>query len=110
MRPVALKFGKTEGEIWMERLTAGLTAGVILLAHAVLFVFLTYKTDKRLAAALSPVLCWFVWQSVSKVTTDGGFSVRFLTDDKTAREVWDILFTACAFINCALCLYFALNL
>src|SRR4051812_43478447 len=110
MSPVAVKFGKPEGEIWMERLTAGLIAGVILLAHCVLFVFLTYKVEKRAAAALSPILCWLVWQAVSKVTTSGAFSVRFLTDDKTAREVWDILFTACAFINCALFLYFALGL
>lgn len=107
---MALKFGKSEGEIWMERLTAGLTAGVILLVHCVVFVLLTYKADRRVAAALSPVLCWFVWQSVSKVTTEGGFSVRFLTDDKTAREVWDILFTACALINSAVFLYFALGL
>ena len=110
MRPVALKFGKSEGEIWMERLTAGLIAGVILLAHCVTFIFLTHKTEKRLAAALSPFLCWFVWQSVSRVTTSGAFSVRFLTDDRTAREVWDILFTACAFVNCVLFLYFALGL
>lgn len=107
---MALKFGKTEGEIWMERLTAGLIAGVILLAHCTLFIFLTYRTDRRLAAALAPLLCWLVWQAVSKVCTSAGFSVRFLTDDKTAREVWDILFTACLLVNTTLYLYFALGL
>ena len=107
---MALKFGKTEGEIWMERLTAGLIAGVVLLAHFVVFALLTYKVDKRLAASISPFLCWFVWQSVSKVTTGAGFSVRCLTEDKTAREVWDIMFTTCLLVNCAIYLYFALGI
>lgn len=93
----------------MERLTAGLIAGVILLAHVVVFLGLTHKADHRLAAAAAPFLCWFVWQSVSRVTTGEGFSPRCLTDEKTSREIWDILFTTCTMVNAALYLYMALS-
>lgn len=110
MRLVAVKFGKTEGEIWMERLTAGLIAGVILSAHFLVFIGLTYKADRRLAASLAPFLCWFVWQAVSRVATGAAFCPRFLTEDRTAREVFDILFTTCMLVNCAVYLYFALGL
>ena len=94
----------------MERLTAGLIAGVVLLAHFVVFLGLTHKADKRLAAALAPFLCWIVWQAISKVTTGAGFSPRCLTEDRTAREIWDILFSTCTLVNTALYLYFALGL
>jgi hypothetical protein len=106
---VALKFGKSEGEIWMERLTAGLIGGVMLLAHVVVFCLLVYKADRRLAAALAPFLCWFVWQSVSRTTTGGGYSFRFLTEDRSAREVYDITFTSCSLLNLAFFWYFALG-
>lgn len=106
---MALKFGKSEGEVWMERLSAGLIAGVVLLAHAIVFALLVYKTDRRLAAALAPFLCWFVWQSISQTTTGARYAFRFLTEDRTAREVFDIAFTSCSLLNCAFFLYFALG-
>ena len=106
---MALKFGKSEGEIWMERLTAGLISGVILLAHAVGYLTLNHKASHNLAAALAPFWCWFVWQAVSRTATGAGFSLRWFTEDKTAREIWDIIFTCCFVLNTAIFLYFALG-
>lgn len=103
---MALKFGKTEGEIWMERLTAGLISGVILVAHLVIFALLAKNVDHKLDAVLAPLLCWIAWQSISKAATGAAFSVRFLTDEKTAREVYDISFTSLCFLNVCFFWYF----
>lgn len=106
---MALKLGKSEGEIWMERLSAGLIGGVLLLAHVIVFALLVYKVNRQVAAALAPFLCWFVWQGVSQTTTGARFALRFLTEDRTAREVYDITFTSFSLLNVAFFLYFALG-
>jgi hypothetical protein len=62
-----------------------------------------------MVAVVAPVICWIVWQSVSKVATGAAFALRFLTEDRTAREVWDVLFTSAFLVNALVYVYFALG-
>lgn len=100
---MALKFGKTPGEVWMERFTAFVASGALLVGHFVLFFSISRWGDKRVAGAVAPVLCLLVWQFVSRIWTGKWAGYRFLTEDRTAREVVDIALTCAVLLNIIFC-------
>lgn len=102
---MALKFGKTAGEIWAERFKAAfLTFGLLILDIVAMRGVVRLK-QPAIGVALVIVLCYCVWQLISKVTTDDWFSIRVVLSVKTSRELFDDLFTCFLLINLATFIY-----
>jgi hypothetical protein len=104
---VALKFGKTTGEIWMERLAKAFLSGLVLFAHALVFVMFVAKSGPSIGLPLSVALCILAWQGVCRVVTGGLFRFRLVVSNTgNACEMFDVVFTVIAILNTALFVYF----
>src|SRR4051794_8074788 len=103
---MALKFGKTPGEIWMERFTAALACGAILLGHATLFLLIARHAPRNVAGITALVETALAWQAVARAWMGSWFHLRLVLDDRSAREVLEIGFTSAFLINCVFVLYF----
>jgi hypothetical protein len=107
---MALKLGnKTDGEVWIERLTAAFWCGSLLIVHVALFVALLARAPRSLAGGVGTVLSWLVWQEVSRIATGARFSLRLLAEDRTAREAYDVGFTCALAVNVVFFSYFIWN-
>jgi hypothetical protein len=107
--PVALKFEKTPGEIWLERLKAGFYSFLLIVGHSLLFFTAVSRLARALAIVVSVGQCYLVWQGISKITTGERFAVRFTASPGQLRELFDVTFSCVFLVNAALFLYVILN-
>jgi hypothetical protein len=107
---VALKFGKTEGEIWTERLVAAGLTLLILFLHSALFFTVVSKWPRGPAACACVLQTWIAWQGVSKTVTGGLFRPRLYPENAgSARDVCDVVVTCLFLVNLAFFLFIALD-
>ena len=106
---MALKFEKTPGEIWMERLSAVFFSLVVIVGHVVAFFLIVSKTPRIAAAILSIGQCYVAWQGVSRVATGERFTIRFTMSPGQLRELLDVAFSCVLLVNMALFLNVVLN-